>query len=103
MIKKSKTFIQPLSDRVVIKPIGKDEIKSVSGIIIPESANKEKPERGKVVAVGPGKYDDGSRQPVEVNIGDTVLFSKYGYDEVKINNEEYYILSESSILAIIPN
>ncbi len=104
MAKNEKISIQPLGDRVVVKPVSKDEMtKSVSGIIIPESASKEKPERGTVVAIGSGKYEDGARQPVEVSIGDNVLFSKYGYDEVKVDGEEYYILSESNILAIIPN
>ncbi|HEX8947010.1 MAG TPA: co-chaperone GroES [Candidatus Paceibacterota bacterium] len=100
---KGNISIQPLGDRVVVKPVGKEELsKSVSGIIIPDTANKEKPERGTVVAVGPGKYEDGERVPMAVKVGDTVLFSKYGYDEVKIDGEEYYILAESSVLAIIP-
>ncbi|HEC93890.1 MAG TPA: co-chaperone GroES [Candidatus Kaiserbacteria bacterium] len=104
MEKNKKISIKPLGDRVVVKPVNKDEMtKSVSGIIIPESANKEKPGRGTVVAVGSGKYEDGTRQPVEVSVGNTVLFSKYGYDEVKVDGEEYYILSESNILAIITN
>ncbi len=104
MAKKEKISIQPLGDRVVVSPVSKDEMtKSVSGIIIPESASKEKPERGTVVAIGSGKYEDGVRQPIEVSVGDKVLFSKYGYDEVKIDGEEYYILSESNVLAIIPN
>jgi len=75
--------------------------KSASGIIIPDTVSKEKPEQGKVVAVGGGKYEDGKLLPMSVKVGDKIVFSKYGYDEVKINEEEYYILSESSILAII--
>lgn len=95
--------IQPIGDRVLIKPIlnelgGK---KSPSGIIIPETASKEKPEQGKVVAVGVGKYDEDTLIPMTVKVGDTVVFSKYGYDEIKIEGVEYYILSESSILAIV--
>ena len=93
--------IEPLADRVVVKPASAEEV-SASGIIIPDTVGKEKPERGTVVAVGPGKFDDGVQVPMTVKKGDTVLFSKYGYDEVKLEGEEYYILSESSVLAIIP-
>ncbi len=101
---KEKISIQPLGDRVVIKPASKEEAaKSPSGIIIPETAAKEKPEHGTVIAVGPGRREDGKIVPVSVKVGDTVLFSKYGYDEVKVDGEEYYILSESNILAIIPS
>jgi len=100
---KETISIQPLSDRVVVKPVDKDDLsKSPSGIIIPDTANKEKPERGTVVAVGPGKYENGEYLPMTVKIGDNVLFSKYGYDEVKIEGNEYYILTEASVLAIIP-
>ena len=101
---KTNINAQPLGDRVVVKPSDKNEEKvSASGIIIPDTVNKEKPAKGKVVAVGPGKYDDGDLIPMSVKVGQTVLFSKYGYDEVKINGEEYYILSESQILAVIKN
>jgi Co-chaperonin GroES (HSP10) len=97
---KNKVSISPLSDRVVVQPFAKEEV-SASGIIIPDTAKQDKPERGTVVAAGPGKYDDGSLVPMTVKVGDTVLFSKYGYDEVKIDGQEYFILSESSILAKI--
>ncbi|MEK9184110.1 MAG: co-chaperone GroES [Patescibacteria group bacterium] len=100
MAKAEKLSIQPLHDRVVVKPASREEV-SASGIIIPDSASREKPERGVVVAVGLGRYEDGDLLPMTVKIGDTVLFSKYGFDEVKIDGTEYYILSESSILAII--
>ena len=94
--------ITPLHDRVVVKPADKNEEKQLaSGIIIPETVDKERPYKGVVVAVGGGKYDDGDLIPMTVKVGDTVLFSKYGYDEVKIEGEEYYILSESSVLAIL--
>lgn len=99
---KSKLSIEPLADRVVVQPSSKEEI-SASGIIIPDTAKQEKPEKGTVVAVGPGKFEDGKRTPMTVKKGDTVLFSKYGYDEVKIDGTEYLILSESSILGIITN
>lgn len=94
--------IAPLHDRVVVRPMdGKEEKTSPSGIIIPETVEKEKPMRGTVVAVGPGKFDDGVVVPMQVQEGDEVLFSKYGYDEVKVDGVEYYILVESQILAII--
>lgn len=99
-----KANILPLADRVLVKPLSSDELgkKTPSGIIIPETVDKEKPMRGKVVAVGPGKFDeDGNRLPLGVKAGDWILFSKYGYDEVKLDDEEYYIISESNILAII--
>ncbi|MCX6787402.1 MAG: co-chaperone GroES [Candidatus Kaiserbacteria bacterium] len=97
-----KLSLKPLGDRVVVKPSDKEgEKKLASGIIIPETVDKEKPMKGKVVAVGSGKYEDGERVPMQVKVGETVLFSKYGYDEVKIEGQEYYILSESSILAIV--
>jgi chaperonin GroES len=97
---KSKVSISPLSDRVVVQPFAKEEISS-SGIIIPDTAKQDKPERGTVVATGPGKYEDGSHSPMTVKVGDVVLFSKYGYEEVKIDGQEYFILSESAILAKI--
>lgn len=93
----------PLGDRVVVRPLSEEEAgtRSPSGIIIPDTVSKEKPEQGVVVAVGPGKIDDGERIPVGVSVGDRVLFSKYGYDEVKIGGKEYFIVSESGILAVI--
>ena len=97
-----KLSLKPLGDRVVVQPAEKEgEKKLASGIIIPETVDKEKPAQGTVVAVGPGKYEDGKRVPMQVKVGDTVIFSKYGYDEVKAEGQEYYILSESSILGII--
>lgn len=97
-----KLSLKPLGDRVVVLPSGKEgEKKLASGIIIPETVDKEKPAQGTVVAVGPGKYEDGKRVPMQVKVGDVVLFSKYGYDEVKIEGQEYYIISESNILGIV--
>lgn len=94
--------IQPLNDRVIIKPLTADEMssKTAFGIIIPDTA-KEKPEQGWVVAVGPGKFEDGMRTPVSVKAGDKVMFSKYGYDEVKVGGVEYYVVNESNILAVL--
>lgn len=92
----------PLGDRVVVKPAGHGQEKKLpSGIIIPPSADKERPMSGEVVAVGKGKYEDGKLVPMQVKIGDEVLFAKYGYEEVKVEGVEYYVLSESSVLAVL--
>ena len=100
--KKTKVNLQPLGDRVLVKPEEVEDKKSPGGIIIPDNAQKEKPERGRVVAVGPGKRgDDNELVPVSVRVGDRVMFSKYGYDEIKIDDEEYYIVSEANILGVI--
>ncbi|OIO32389.1 MAG: co-chaperone GroES [Candidatus Yonathbacteria bacterium CG_4_10_14_3_um_filter_47_65] len=98
-----KKKIMPLHDRVLVKPISADDAKkTASGIIIPETVNKEKPEQGKVIAVGDGKInDDGKVLPLSVHVGDVVVFSKYGPDEIKVDGEEYYIIREDSILAVI--
>lgn len=97
-----KFSLSPLGDRLVVKPAGKTgEKKLASGIIIPETVDKEKPAEGTVVAAGPGKYEDGKHVPLQVSVGDTVIFSKYGYDEVKIEGQEYYILAESQVLGIV--
>lgn len=93
--------ISPLSDRVVIEPIEEDET-SASGIVIPDTASKERPQKGKVLAVGPGKLgDDNERVAPEVKAGDTVLFTKYGPTEIKLDGKELLIASESDILAIL--
>ncbi len=98
-----KSNIIPLGDRVLVKPMQKDEDKkTASGIIIPETVDKEKPEQGKVVAVGEGRMnDDGKVLPMNIKIGDTVVFSKYGPEEIKVDDEEYYIVGVSNLLAII--
>jgi chaperonin GroES len=91
-----------LGDRILVRPEEAKVTKSPGGIIIPDTAQKEKPEHGVVIAVGPGKRgDDNELIPVSVKVGDTVLFSKYGYDEVKVGDEEYYMVTESNILAVI--
>lgn len=99
------TTIKPLQDRVVVRRLTDEEngTKSASGIIIPDTVSKEKPEQGIVVAIGDGKWDeDGEKRiPMDVKVGDRIVFSKYGYDEVKIGGEELYIVSASSILGII--
>jgi chaperonin GroES len=96
----SKT-IRPIGDKVVIRA-KKEEEKTKSGIVLPATAEKEKPEQGEVVAVGPGKTnDDGKITPMSVKAGDTVLFQKYGPTEVKLDGEDYLVVSESDILAVI--
>ena len=91
--------LKPLGDRVVVKPIEQEEI-TAGGIVLPETA-KEKPQRGKIVAAGPGRVEDGKRVELDVKEGDTVLFAKYAGTESKIEGEKVLILRESDILAII--
>ena len=92
-------MLKPLGDRVVIEPLEKEET-TASGIVLPDTA-KEKPQEGKVVAVGSGRIENGERIPLEVKEGDTVIFSKYAGTEVKIDDKELLIMRESDILAII--
>lgn len=100
----SKNKIIPLGDRILLKPTAIESEKTTDfGIIIPETVNKEKPETGTVVAIGEGRWEDGKRVPMSMKIGDKVVFSRYGYEEVKMDGEEYYILKEENILAIINN
>ncbi|OGN07279.1 MAG: co-chaperone GroES [Candidatus Yanofskybacteria bacterium RIFCSPHIGHO2_01_FULL_45_42] len=93
-------MLRPLSDHVVIEPMREEKKKG--GIILPETVDKERPEKGKVIAVGPGKIgEDGKRRPLEVKKGDVVLFTKYGPNEIKVDGKEYLIAKEDDILAII--
>ncbi|MFH1361643.1 MAG: co-chaperone GroES [bacterium] len=94
----AKAKLTPIGDRVVVKP-EPEEIKTKSGIVLPDSA-KEKPQEGTVIAVGSGKLEDGKKVSLEVKVGDKVIYSKYGGTEFKIDGEEYMILSERDILAI---
>ena len=90
--------LEPLGDRVVVKPIEREE-RTKSGIVLPDTA-KEKPQEGKIVAVGPGKLsDDGKRIALDVKIGDSIIYAKYAGTELKIDDEELVILRESDILA----
>ena len=92
--------LRPLGDRVVVRPTPREEM-TKSGIVLPDTA-KEKPQEGTVIAVGPGRVDDnGNRVPVDVKVGDTVLYSKYGGTEVKYAGEEYLVLSARDVLAVI--
>ena len=90
--------LQPLGDRVVVKPMPKEEV-TKGGIVLPDTA-KEKPQEGKVLAVGPGRMtDDGKRIPLDVKVGDVVVYAKYGGTEIKEDGDELIILRESDILA----
>jgi len=92
--------LKPLGDRLIVEPIEQEEL-TASGIVLPETA-KEKPMQGKVLAIGPGaRKEDGSRIPMDVNTGDTVLYAKYAGTEVKIENKKYLIFKETDILAIV--
>jgi chaperonin GroES len=93
--------LKPLGDRVVVKPLEESETRTPSGLVIPDTA-KEKPQTGEVIAVGPGARDeDGNRIPVDVSVGDLVLYSKYGGTEVKHEGVEYLVVSERDILAVV--
>ncbi|MSY58389.1 MAG: co-chaperone GroES [Actinobacteria bacterium] len=91
--------IKPLEDRIVVKA-NEAEQKTASGLVIPDTA-KEKPQEGTVISVGPGRFENGNRIPLDIKSGDVVLYSKYGGTEVKYNNEEYLVLSSRDVLAII--
>lgn len=94
--------IKPLHDRVLIEPLKEKGGKTKSGIYLPETIGKERPEQGTIVAVGPGKFDeDGNRIPMTVKKGDSVLFTKYGPNEIKVDDKEYLIAREEDILAIL--
>ncbi|MFZ6015720.1 MAG: co-chaperone GroES [Patescibacteria group bacterium] len=93
--------LRPLNDRLIVKALPKEEV-TKSGIIIPDTVDKERPEQGEVIAVGPGKLkDDGTRAEMSVKAGDKIMFKKYAPDEIKIDNEEYLVLSEYDILAVV--
>ncbi|HWD45531.1 MAG TPA: co-chaperone GroES [Actinomycetota bacterium] len=91
--------LQPLEDRIVVKPSEGEEM-TASGLVIPDTA-KEKPQEGEVLAVGPGRFEDGNRVPLDVKVGDKVIYSKYGGTEVKLSGEELLILSARDVLAIV--
>ncbi|AOY56453.1 MAG: hypothetical protein RI933_893 [Actinomycetota bacterium] len=92
--------IKPLEDRIVVRPVEAEQV-TASGLVIPDTA-KEKPQEAEVIAVGPGRVDDkGNRIPVDVAVGDKVIFSKYGGTELKYNGEEYLVLSARDVLAVV--
>lgn len=93
--------IEPLYDKVVIKPLDEEEV-TASGIVLPDTVDKDKPMQGEVIAVGKGKQgEDGQITPLTVKVGDKVLFTKYAPDEVEIDKEEYLVIEEEKILGII--
>ena len=94
-----KFSLQPLEDRVVVKPSEEEET-TASGLVIPDTA-KERPQEGEVIAVGPGRFEEGNRIPMDVSVGDKVIYSKYGGTEVKIEGEDYLILSARDVLAVV--
>jgi chaperonin GroES len=95
----TKVAIKPLEDRIVVQAV-EAETTTASGLVIPDTA-KEKPQEGTVLAVGPGRFEDGARVPLDVKVGDKVLYSKYGGTEVKYSGEEYLVLSARDVLAVI--
>lgn len=95
--------LKPLHDHVIVKAITENEV-TKSGIVLPDTIDKEKPEKGEVIAIGPGKLmENGQRAPMSVKIGDKVMFKKYSPDEIKVDEEEYLVISEGDIMAILEN
>jgi len=93
--------LKPLSNNVIVKASNKEEM-TKSGIFLPDTMNKEKPEQGEIIAVGPGKTDNnGNRIEMSVKVGQKVVFKKYSPDDIKIDNEEYLVINENDILAIL--
>ena len=90
--------IKPLEDRILVKTVEAEQT-TASGLVIPDTA-KEKPQEGEVLAVGPGRFEDGQRLPLDIQVGDKVIYSKYGGTEVKVSGDEYLILSARDVLAI---
>jgi chaperonin GroES len=95
----TRVGIKPLEDRIVIQVLEAEQT-TASGIVIPDTA-KEKPQEGRVLAVGPGRFEDGARVPLDVQVGDKVIFSKYGGTEVKFGGQEYLVLSARDVLAVV--
>ena len=94
------TKLRPLGDRVVVKPIAREEM-TKSGIVLPDTA-KEKPQEGEIIAAGPGRLnDDGEREPMDVKVGDKVLYAKYAGTEFKVDDEDLLIVSQKDILAVV--
>ncbi len=95
------TKLRPLGDRVVVQPMAREEMTS-SGIVLPDTANKEKPQEGEIIAAGPGRLnDDGEREQMDVKVGDKVLYAKYAGTEFKVDDDELLIISQKDILAVV--
>ncbi|MFN2602067.1 MAG: co-chaperone GroES [Gemmatimonadaceae bacterium] len=99
MATKTSTKVTPLSDRVVVRALEETE-QMRGGLFIPDTA-KEKPQQGEIIAIGPGKYEDGKLVPMTVKVGDKVLYGKYSGTEVKLDDDDFLILRESDVLAVI--
>lgn len=95
----TQTKLRPLGDRVVVRPLAREE-KTASGLYLPDNA-KEKPQEAEIIAVGPGRYEEGTRVPLDVSVGDRIVYSKYSGTEIKVDGQEVLILRESDILAIV--
>ncbi|MFH1522671.1 MAG: co-chaperone GroES [Patescibacteria group bacterium] len=93
--------LKPLNDNVIVKPISEDEV-TKAGIVLPDTVDKEKPEKGEVIAFGPGKLlENGQRAQMSIKNGDKVMFKKYSPDEIKVDGEDYLVISENDIIAVI--
>ncbi|MCI0479363.1 co-chaperone GroES [Candidatus Uhrbacteria bacterium] len=93
--------LRPLGDRVIVKPAAKEEM-TKAGIILPDTVDKERPEQGEIIAIGPGRLlDNGTRAPMSLKVGDKVVFKKYSPDEVKVEDQEYLVIAESDVMAVI--
>ncbi|MFA5076274.1 MAG: co-chaperone GroES [Patescibacteria group bacterium] len=93
--------VKPLHDHVIVRPIREVEA-TKAGIVLPDTMDKEKPEQGEVLAIGPGKLlDNGSRAPMSVKVGEKVMFKKYSPDEIKVDGEELLVISEGDIIAVL--
>ena len=93
--------LKPLGNNVIVKGVDEDTV-TKSGIVLPDTADKERPEKGEVMAVGPGKLlDSGERSPMSVKVGDTIIFKKYSPDEIKVDDQEYLVLPETDIIATL--
>ena len=97
---KGKVHIKPLGDRVVVRALEEEEEAMRGGLYIPDTA-KEKPQEGEIVAVGPGRFEKGEREPMDLSVGDKVLYGKYSGTEVIVDDNEYLIIKESDVLAVI--
>ena len=96
-----KLKLQPLGSRLIVKQIAENEV-TKSGIILPETADKEKPVRGEILAIGPGKtLENGQREKIDLKVGDKVLFEKYGADEYKVDNKEFLVIEYDKVVAVI--
>lgn len=97
---KTTKRIRPLSDRIVVEP-REVETKTAGGIVIPDTADKDKPIQGTVIAIGSGKYIDGKLQPLQVNVGDKILFGKYAGTNVKLDDKEYLVMREEDVMGVL--